>query len=98
MLTRQHALTEIQKRALRRKLQIKQVHSLAVVNHGTVSDNLPVKKVREYLAPVKQSYVPTVRGRTGCKLNPAVRAMVDARRTRNQAFHRELAAFVRGEV
>jgi hypothetical protein len=98
MLTRQHALTETEKRALRRKLQVKQAHSLATINNGTVSDHKPVNKVREYLAPVKPSYVPMVRGRTGCKLNPEIRAIVEAKRARNQAFHAELRALVRGAL
>lgn len=96
MLTRQHNLTDREKRYLRTVKQIKQAHSIATVNHGATSDAKPVKRERDYLAPVKPSYVPTVRGRTGCKLNPAHRAIVERKRALNAAFHRDLAAFVRG--
>lgn len=90
MLTRQHNLTEREKRYLRTVKQIKASHSVA----STLDAPKPVKKVRDYLAPVKPSYVPTVRGRTGCKLNPSHRAMVQKKREANQAFHAELRVIV----
>lgn len=56
---------------------------------------LEVKKVREYLAPMKPSYVPCkLRGRSGTRLSPEKRAMVERRRDDRKAFFAELGVSV----
>lgn len=55
---------------------------------------LPVKKVRDYLAPVKSSYVPTVRGRSGCKLSNANRLKVQAKAVQRANFFAELGVHI----
>ncbi len=87
MLTRQHNLTEREKRHLRKRNHTTQRFSL-----NTFQPEM--KKVREYLAPVKSSYVPTVRGRSGSKLNAATREIIAARRENRKAFFAELGVSV----
>lgn len=62
------------------------------------ADGKPVVKVRDYLAPVKASYVPKGFGRKRhplqCKLSHEKRLVVLERAERNAAFHAELKAEV----
>ena len=87
MQYRHHNLTEREKAYRRRTLGLKKPHSA----------DLPapaMKKVREYLAPIKPDFVPRVRGRTGCKMSEAKRAMVLRRVEARRAFFAELGVSV----
>ena len=87
MQYRHHNLTEREKAYRRRTLGLKKPFS---------ADNPApaVKKVREYLAPVKPSHVPTVRGRTGCKLSSAKRLMVQQKSAQRREFFASLGVEV----
>lgn len=50
-----------------------------------------IKKTRDYLAPVKAGFVPAKpRGKSGCRLSPAKRAMVEMRHEARGRFFASL--------
>jgi len=83
------ALNDKQKARLRAANGIKQ--------RWAVDDVKPseVKTVREYLAPVKADYQPPkLRGRSGTRLSPEKRSMVELRRGERRAFFASLGVQV----
>lgn len=75
-------LSEAQKRHNRRVRGVVMRRSSAV---GPVEIQKP--KARDFLTCVKSDYVPAKpRGRSGCRMSPAKRALVMAKRSAREAF------------
>lgn len=55
--------------------------------------SLEVKKVRDFVAPMKENFKPAKRG-SGCRLSPEKRAMVELRRGKRSAFFASLGVKV----
>lgn len=87
---RSEPMTAREKAARRRKLGIVQPHSAAI---GPKVIEAP--KERDYFAPVKEGFVPAKpRGRSGCRISPEVRAMVEGRKASRRAFFASLGVRV----
>ncbi len=81
-------LNERQKAHIRRSKGLKKPWSLDSEPH-------PVKKVREYLAPVDLHFVPSKpRGRSGCRLSHEKRLLLLEKATRRAAWFAELGVRV----
>lgn len=82
-------LEEREKRALRRALDTRKPFDLSVG-----PKDLTVKRERDFLTETKPGYKPgKLKGRSGTRLSPEKRAMVELRRTRRAEFF----ASLRGE-
>ena len=85
---RSEPLTEKEKAYRRRSLGIKQRFAADAPKDTSV-------KEREYLAPVREDFVPSKpRGRSGCRISPEVRSMVEGRKASRRAFFASLGVRV----
>ena len=92
MLTRQHNLSDAEKRALKRFKGIKAPFSQDTVNGNMVSVT-PVRNWREFNAPMRSGFVPMVRGR-GARMSHEKRLLLLQRNDARRAFFASLGVEV----
>lgn len=84
------ALGNLQPLSEKQKAHLRRVNGIKV-QWSQDRDPPPVKKVREFDAPVKPGFVPAKpRGRSGCRMSAAKRAMVLDRAVRRAEFFASL--------